>query len=86
MKNRTGPKYRCNRYKEGIIYALRYGNNHLEVLEGLDLIINYVRRHLNSTASEIGSTDKAVVERTGAKCTALFSSGSSHISAVDLNG
>jgi len=54
----TGAKYRYNRYKEGtIIYALRCGNNHLEVFEGLGLIM--LRRHLNSTAGEtVGITDK----------------------------
>jgi len=71
----TGPKYRCNRYKQGIIYALRCGNNHLEVLEvlqGLGLIM--LRRHLNSTAVEtVGPTYNAIADCTGAKCTALFS-------------
>jgi len=39
-----------------------------------------LRRHLNSTVGEtVGLTDNAVVDRTGAKCTALFSSGSLHI-------
>jgi len=76
----TGPKCRCKRYKEGIIYALQCGNNHLDVLEGLGLYM--LRRHLNWTASEtVGLTDNAVANRTGANCTALFSSGSSHISA-----
>ena len=47
-----------------------------------------LRRHLNSTAGEtVGPTnycDNAVVDRTSAKCIALFFSGSSHISAGEM--
>ena len=44
-----------------------------------------LRRHLNSTAGEtVVLTDNAVLDRTVANCTALFSSGSSHISAREM--